>query len=156
MSVPDLAARAVQRVLVLAEAGRHMRRRQQAALQIVGPVVIRALDAIDEVALGLLAEPRAAMAADVEERVHGARPVSRDDDAFVAERAREVVAGARNLIGAAGADPAPEVEARELGAIEVRVGVEPAGQRGVHGEKRTSNSAFDVMYSRAHDTTPRA
>ena len=46
--------------------------------------------------------------------------------------AGEVVAGVRNLIGAAGADPAVEIEALELGAIEVRVGVEAARQGGVH------------------------
>jgi hypothetical protein len=118
--------------------------------------VVRALDAIDEVAFGLLAEPRAAMAADVEERVHGARPVARDDEAFVAERAGEVVAGARNLIGAAGADPAPEVETRELGAIEVRVGVEPAGQRGVHDEQRRLNAEAAETAENCLSISPRA
>src|SRR5207237_433063 len=83
----------------------------------VGPVVIRALDAIDEVAFGLVAQPRAAMAADVEQRLDRAGSVARDDDALVAERASEVVARFWNLIGAAGADPAIEVEAIERSVI---------------------------------------
>ena len=49
---------------------------------------------------GLLAQTGAAMAADVEQRMNRARPVARDDDAFVAERAGEVIARARDLIGA--------------------------------------------------------
>ena len=133
---PNLAAGAMQRIVVLRELGRHVRRREQLAVERVGPVVIRALDAIDEMTFGLIAQPRAAMAADVEQRVNLARRVARDDDALVAERAREVVAGVRNLIGAAGADPAVEIEALELGAIEVRVGVEAAGKGGVHSQAR--------------------
>ena len=81
---------------------------------------------------GLLAQTGAAMAADVEQRMNRARPVARDDDAFVAERAGEVIARLRNVIGAAGADPALKVEALELGAIESRVGVKAPGKRRVH------------------------
>ena len=130
--VPHVAAGPVQRVVVPAEIRRHVRRCEEASLETVRPVVIRALDAIGEMPLGLLAQPRAAMTADVEQRVNRARPVARDDDALVAERAREVVAGVRNLIGAPGADPAVEIEPLELGAIKVRIGVEAPGEGGVH------------------------
>ena len=89
-----------------------------------------------------------------------ARRVARDDDALVAERAGEVVAGVRNLIGAAGADPAVEVEALELGAIEVRVGVEAPRQRGVHDrdarlatQERHDTTCADAEFAR--DTTAR-
>jgi len=54
------------------------------------------------------------MPAHVEERVQRSRSIARDDEAFVAERSREVIAGARNLIGAAGADPAREKEGPAL------------------------------------------
>ena len=66
--------------------------------------------------------------------VHGLPEIREGDDlaALVAERAREVVAGVRNLIGAAGADPAVEIEALQLRAVELGVGVEAARQCGVH------------------------
>ena len=110
----------------------HVGRREEASFEIVGPVVIGALDAIDEVTLALLAESRTAMAADVEQRVNRACSIARDDDALVAECADEVVARVGNLIGAAGADPAVEIEALELRAVERGVGVEAARQCGVH------------------------
>ena len=73
VAVPHLAAGAVQRVVVLAEIRRHVRRGEQPSVEVVGPVVIRTLDAIDEMPFGLIAQPRAAMAADVEQRVNLAR-----------------------------------------------------------------------------------
>ena len=39
-------------------------------------------------------------------------------------RTREVIAGVRNLIGASGADPAFDVEALQLRAVEIGIGVE--------------------------------
>jgi len=47
-----------------------VRRREQPAFEAVRPGVIRALDPVDEMTLGLLADARAAMAAHVEERVN--------------------------------------------------------------------------------------
>ena len=88
------------------------------------------------------------MPAHVEERVKASRSTARDDQAFVAERSSEVIAGARNLIGAAGANPAGEKKAIDLGAIEARVGVKAAGQRGVQefllfdGRGRSSRPAL--------------
>jgi len=129
MAIPHFAAGPMQRVLVLAESRRHVRRREQTACEVVGPRVIRTLDPFDEVTLGLFAQPCAAMTADVEQRVDLARSVARHDDTVVAKRAREVVAGLRDLIGAAGADPAVEKKAPELGAVEIRIRVESARKR---------------------------
>ena len=122
----------MKRVVVSRETRRHVRRGEQLSVETVGPVVVWALDAVDEMPLGLIAQPRAAMTADVEQRVDLTGPVARDDDTFVTERARQIVAGVRNLIVAAGADPAVEVEALELRAVEVRIGVEAARQCCVH------------------------
>src|SRR5438094_3120675 len=123
MAVPDVASRSVQRILVLPEIGRHVRRGKKPSAEIVRPRVIRTLNPIREMAVGLIADARAAMTADVEQRVHLSRSVAHDDDAFAGERAREVVARVRNLIGAPGADPAIEIETFELTAIEIRVGI---------------------------------
>lgn len=70
MAVPHIAAGTMQRVFVLAEPRRHVRRREQAAPEIVRPRVIGTLDAIDEVTFGLFADPRPTMAAYVEQRVN--------------------------------------------------------------------------------------
>ena len=126
----------MERVLVLAEIRRHVRRGEQAALEIVGPIVIRALNPLDEVPFGLLAQPRAAMPADVEQRVNRPGRVARDDHAVVAERPGEIVARVRYLIGAPRADPAIEVEALELGAIEVGIGIESPRQGRMHAHRR--------------------
>src|SRR5262252_10012981 len=94
--------------------------------------MIWTLNPIDEVPAGLIADASAAMAAHVEERVDVSRSVANDDDALVADRTGEVVAGVRDLIGASRANPAIEVEAFELAAVEVRVGIESARQRRMH------------------------
>src|SRR5437867_11616106 len=72
------------------------------------------------------------MAADVEQRVDPTTAIARDDDAFGAERAGERVARAGDLIGATRANPAREVKALEFLRVELRIGVKPARQRGVH------------------------
>src|SRR5262249_41089078 len=109
-----------------------VRRREEAAGEVVRPGVVRALDPSGEMPFGLLAQPCTAMAADVEQRVDRPLLVSRDDDAVVADRAREKVAGAWNLVGAPRADPAVEIETLQLGAIEVGVGVKLSGKGRVH------------------------
>ena len=155
VSRPQLATRAMQRVVVLAEVRRHVRCRQKTSLETVRPVVIRALDAIGEMAGALLTEPRPAMAADVEQRVNSARGVARDDDALVAQRAREVVAGVRNLIGSAGADPVAEIEALDLCAVEVGVGVEGPREGGVHTESLVLRSWSLALVCRTQGPGPR-
>src|SRR5437660_7365742 len=94
--------------------------------------MIRALNTIDEVPLRVAADARAAVAAHVEQRVNTARLVARDDDALGRERTCEVVAGVRNLVGAARANPAIEIETLELQPIELGIRVEAARQRRMH------------------------
>jgi len=134
--LPDATTSAMQRVIIFAEPGRHVRRGQQPASQIVCPRMVGTLDALDEMPVGLLAQARAAMTAHVEQRVNGARRVTCDDDALAADRTGEIFAGSRDLIGAPGADQAVEVEAVELPAKEVGVGIESARQSLVHVHRR--------------------
>src|SRR5438093_9848206 len=75
------------------------------------------------------------MAAHVEERVNRARSIARDDDAVVGERAREVVAGVRDLIDASGANPPVEIKALELAAVEIGIRVESARKRRMHVDR---------------------
>src|SRR5262245_10729592 len=122
--VPGLAASSMERIVLLAEFRRHMRRREQPSIEVVRPRVIGALDATGEMTFRLLAQLCAAVTAHVEQRVDLTRSVARDDHAVVPKRAREVIAGVGNLIGAPGADPAVDVEALQLRAVEIRIGVE--------------------------------
>ena len=129
MSIPHLASGLMKRIVVAAETGRHVRRGEEVPLQIVGPRVIRTLDAFDEMSFDAFAQPRAAMTAHVEQRANPLRRVARDDDALVADSAREVIARLRNLIAASGADPSIEVEALELAAVELGIRIEFPRQR---------------------------
>ena len=70
ISVPHFTTRAMQRVLLLGESRRHVWRREQTAFEVVGPGVIRALNAFDEVTLRLFTDARPAMSADVEQRAN--------------------------------------------------------------------------------------
>src|SRR5207249_4571834 len=119
VAIPHLAAGAMQRIFFLSELRRHVRRAEQTAGEVVVPRVVRTLDAIDEVALRISTDSRAAMTADVEQRVNAAVLAARDDEAFGRNRTREVVARIRNLVGAPGADPAIEIEALKLHSIEL-------------------------------------
>src|ERR1035437_6065576 len=138
MAVPDVAAGAMQRVVRFAELRRHVRRGEQLSLKVVRPRVIRALNAIDEMAFGVRADPRAPMTAHVEHGVYPAGAVARDDQALVADRAREEIACIRNLVGAPGADPACEIQALELRLVERRIGVEMSRQRLVHTDRKST------------------
>ena len=80
VAVPRFARNASKRKVCAIEALDlvHLRRRQQAAVEAVGPRVIRALDAAGKRAGRLGAEPRAAMPADVVMRAHrSVRPRAR-------------------------------------------------------------------------------
>src|SRR5206468_3523994 len=111
---------------------RHVRRAEKPAGEIVVPRVVRTLDAIRESTFGLEADPCAAMAAHVEQRVDRPRVVARDDEAFACELAGEEVARVRNLVGAAGADPALKVKTVEFRLVELGIGVETARKSRVH------------------------
>src|SRR5262245_1627319 len=83
-------------------------------------------------AFGRLAQPRPAVAADVEQRMNVARLAAHDDDAFVGNAAREVIAGIRNLIGAARANPPVHIKALELATVEIGVRKKMSRQRQMH------------------------
>ena len=87
---------AVQRIVVLPEVRDllHVRRADQPPVEIVGPRVIRTLDAAGERPLELGAQPGAAMTADVVERVDAPGRRARDDDALAEELADEELARA--------------------------------------------------------------
>ena len=122
----------MERILLLGKIGRHVWRAEQAPCEVVIPRMIRTLNPIDEVSLRLRANSGATVAAHVEERVNRPRLVAGDDDAFRGKRAGEVIAGIRNLVGAAGTNPPVEIETVEFLLIELGIGVKAARQRCVH------------------------
>jgi hypothetical protein len=63
------------------------------------------------------------MAANVEKRLQRIIPITRNDYAFTRDLAQKIVARRRNLVGSPGADPGFAVEALELVAEEIGVGV---------------------------------
>ena len=107
VAVPDVDVDGAERDVVLAESRRavHVRRRDEAAVEAVGPGVIRALDALGEVALRLGAQPGAAMPAHVVEPAEPAAAVARDDDAFAGDLAQHVVAWRRQVLDACDTRP---------------------------------------------------
>ena len=66
----------------------HVRRGDEPAVEVVGPGVVRALDARADLALGLLDEARAAVAAGVEEGARRRRPRRAIDEDAVAPISR--------------------------------------------------------------------
>ena len=71
----------MQRIVLFVEALDlvHVRRTDEAAVERVGPRVVRALDRLGQFARDIFAQAGAAMTADVEERVQFAAPVAHDD-----------------------------------------------------------------------------
>ena len=118
--VPQRGADPVQRVVGLAEVRHfvHVRRADQAAVEVVGPGVIRALDAAGERAVRLGAQLRAAVPADVVERVDGGRAAG-DDDPLAEQLADEEVSRVPDLLGAPGAHPHAREQPLHL-AVEAR------------------------------------
>ena len=102
----------------------HVRRGGEGAVEPVGPGVVRALDAPADLALRLLDEARAAMAAGVEEDPRGAVLTRQREDAGLADLAHQVAARLGDERGVAQAHPAA-VEVLDL----------PGEDRGV-GERR--------------------
>ncbi len=84
-------------------------RADQPAIQRIGPGVIAALDRAVQMARRLGAESRATVATDVEERAQVALLGAHDDNAFIGDGERAVVAG----LGEAVRDPAVDPHPRE-------------------------------------------
>ena len=123
-AVPDLRRHREQRPLRFVESGQVVRRRRalQAPVEAVSPTVVRALDRLGEPAFASLAEPRAAVAADVVERAHGPIAVPDHDDARLAGRDEEVVPGLRDPALAAGAQPVAGEQLLDLFGEDRRAG----------------------------------
>jgi hypothetical protein len=121
----------LQRVVRLLEVRHlvHVRRADQPAVEIVGPRVIRALDAAGELPGGLVADARAAVAADVVEGADLAGGVARDDDVVAVQLADEVLAGALRLFRSAGVEPHRPEESIELRLQQRRLRVVARRQR---------------------------
>src|SRR5690242_11681600 len=100
-----------------------MRRVGQRAIQPVGPGMILALNSPGELPFLILAQQRAAMAADIVKSANISPLVPRDDDAGVGDAAHEVVAGIGNLGGAPGAKPHIKVNSLHLALEPLRIGV---------------------------------
>src|SRR2546421_2961309 len=101
----------------------HVRRAEQATVERVGPTMVGALDASLKVALGGRTNAGAAMATDVEEGLHAAGCIARDDDAFTGDLAQNVVAGTWDFRLAASVDPHLRIETIHLFPEHLRVGV---------------------------------
>ena len=132
------AATRLQRVVVLAEVRHfvHVRRADQASVEVVGPRVIWALDAAAENAIGLGAEPSPAMTADVVERVH-ARRAARDDDALAEQLADDEPSGPIDLFLPSRVNP----HAREQ---PIHLAIEEAAIDVVLGWERPSRCRHDL------------
>ena len=86
----------------------HVRSRLERAVEPVGPGVVGAPQALSHLALRLLDDPRAAVAADVQERPRPAVLGADHDDAVGAELAHHELAGLVDGRDVADADPRPE------------------------------------------------
>src|SRR5262249_33084097 len=101
---------------------------EEAAVEAVGPGVVGALDRAGQPAARLLAQARAAVPADVEERPHRAAAVAQDDDALLPDGPDAEVARLGRLLRAAGAEPAAQEEPLLLLPEALGRGVEAPGQ----------------------------
>ena len=93
-----------------------MRRAEQAAIQPVGPTVVRALNSSGEISFWRGTQARPPVTADVIESFHATCITANHNDAFACDVAQEIVAGVGNVIGASGADPTFKKETFDLAA----------------------------------------
>jgi hypothetical protein len=100
----------------------HHRRREQSAVQAVGPRVIRALDRSGQPTLCLRAERGAAMPAHVVERAQSAGPVAHDQHIGVHQLPAHEGPGLGQFLGPAGGHP-------HSGEDRLHLGSEPLGIR---------------------------
>src|SRR6478736_321269 len=91
--------------------------------------MVGAADVPRKAALAFAAQSCTTVAANVVEGAHGSARIACDDDAFARDLAEEVVAGLKNGIDAAGAEPAAEIKAFQFGAEEGGIGVVARRQR---------------------------
>jgi hypothetical protein len=130
-AAPAFGGDAVKREVRLVEIGRFHapRRGDERALQVVGPGVVRADDAVaGEVALFFGAQDGAAVTADVVECPDGAATVAQEHDGLGADADRAPVAGLGDLLFAAGGDPVAVPDGLQFPLVLGGVAVPGRGQ----------------------------
>jgi hypothetical protein len=107
MAVPLVGTYCVEREVALPEVRDfvHVRRADQASVEVVGPRVIRALDAARKLSGLLRAQPRPAMTAHVMEGGHTTRGVARDHDVVAVQLANDELSRTLDLLGTGGIEP---------------------------------------------------
>ena len=133
----------------------HVRRSEQASIGGVRPGVIGALDGLAELPRVFAAEPRAAMAAHVEEGAQRAGAIAQDDDRLVGDRTRHVIAGGSERRGAPDAIPAAGVDALQLLGQDLRRDVVLARQR-ARALNEGSGGAPELTHERRSPSIRRA
>jgi hypothetical protein len=127
-----LAMDAAQAELTFVEAGSHLARGAQAAVELVGPLVIGTHEPGGD-PVRLVANTRAAMPTTVYEGMDGAVPIARQQNGKIADLHCQVAAGVRELRGMRGKQPFLVENQLQLEGMDSRVAVELARQtvRGV-------------------------
>ncbi len=88
VAVPKIGVEFVERVIeTLENLGIHMGRAEQAAVEAVGPAVVRALNPARETALRGRTQARAPVTADVVKSFYGAGIAANDDDTLAGDLA---------------------------------------------------------------------
>ena len=113
-----------QRKTLALEALLHARHLSQAAVEAIGPCVIRADHSAQALAALGVQQSRTAMSADVVERAHHAVAAACNDDRIAGDLVREVVARRRDLFLAADADPHSGEQALVLEPQDLGRGIE--------------------------------
>lgn len=93
-----------------------MWRAEQAAIQPVGPTVVRALNSSGETSFWRRTQARPPVTADVIESFYRGCITANHNNAFARYLAQEIVAGVGNVAGASGADPTFKKETLDLAA----------------------------------------
>jgi hypothetical protein len=129
-AVPDLERQPVEaeRVVINHLAVRHRRRADQTPLEVVGPLVVGAYDPLQPAAR-LVDHPRAAVAADVQQRGELAFGRAHHEDALADQLADHEVTWLRQLRGVGQVEPVVVPDARHLGLEQRPLDVELARQR---------------------------
>src|SRR5258708_3762785 len=136
VSIPDRAGNRVQRIVSLTEAAHffHVRRAGERAIKFVRPGMVLALYASGKPAVVVFAQERTAMPADIVKSANAALLVTHDDHAGIGDVANKIVAGAGNLVRAAGAEPHIEMDCLHLALKPVWIGVVALRKRSGFGD----------------------
>src|SRR4029079_3410010 len=126
MTVPNAGLNAVEWIFFAGQI-LHVGSAHQTPVQSVAPAMVRTLDTARETSRRLGAHTSAAVSTDIIESPHRTGLVTGDDNAFSRKLSQKVVAGIRNMIGAANADPVAKIEKFELLGEQLGIGVVASG-----------------------------